>query len=330
MESDSRNMDFLSLLAACAIVIAGMSTAAAQQAYPVRPVRMIVPYPPGGATDFIARSISDSLAARLGQSIIVDNRGGAATVIGTEMAARAPADGYTLLVGTVTTLAVNPVLKRKLPYHPERDFAPISMLAAQPYLLAVNPSVPATSVSQLISHAKANPGKLTFGSAGLGSSAHLAGEMFNHMAGINTVHIPYKGTGPAVIDLMGGRVSMVYGGVAVLKPYAQVGKMRLLAVTTAKRSGAVPDVPTIAESGLAGYETNTWNSLLAPAGTAPAIIQKVNAAVVAVLGQPEMRDRLVQQGADPDPGTPAQLAAHIKAEIARFTKLVKAIGLPPE
>src|SRR5688572_19608618 len=168
------------------------------QAYPARPIRLIVPYPPGGSTDFIARVVSERLAERLGQPVIVDNRAGAATVIGTETAARSPADGYTLLVGTVTTLAVNPVLKSKLPYHPERDFAPISMLAAQPYLLAAYPGIPATSVSQLVAHAKANPGKLSFASAGLGSSAHLAGEMFNHMAGISIVHIPYKGTGPAI------------------------------------------------------------------------------------------------------------------------------------
>ncbi len=312
------------------VACAGAAPFAIAQAYPTRPIRLIVPYPPGGSTDFIARSISDRLAERLGQTVIVDNRGGAATVIGTEMAARAPADGYTLLIGTVTTLAVNPVLKSRLPYHPERDFAPISMLAAQPYLLAVHPSLPANSVQQLVAHAKANPGKLNFASAGLGSSAHLAGEMFNYMAGVVIAHIPYKGTGPAIIDLMGGRVAMLYAGVAVLRTYAVSGKMRLLAVTTAKRSAAVPDIPTVAESGIPGYETNTWNSLLAPRGTPPAVIGQLNTATVAILNQPELRERLVQQGADPDPGTPAQLAAHIRAEIARFTKLAAAIGLKPE
>jgi tripartite-type tricarboxylate transporter receptor subunit TctC len=313
-----------------AVACAATSPSGIAQAYPARPIRLIVPYPPGGSTDFIARSISDRLAERLGQTVIVDNRGGAATVIGTEMAARAPADGYTLLIGTVTTLAVNPVLKSRLPYHPERDFAPISMLAAQPYLLAVHPSLPANSVQQLVAHAKANPGKLNFASAGLGSSAHLAGEMFNFMAGVVIAHIPYKGTGPAIIDLMGGRVAMLYAGVAVLRPYAVSGKMRLLAVTTAKRSAAVPDIPTIAESGIPGYETNTWNSLLAPRGTPPSVIGLLNTATVAILNQPELRERLLQQGADPDPGTPAQLAAHIRAEIARFTKLAAAIGLKPE
>jgi tripartite-type tricarboxylate transporter receptor subunit TctC len=316
------------VLAAAGALAAG--PAAPQLDYPARPVRLIVPYPPGGSTDFIARVISERLTERLGQPVIVDNRGGAATVIGTELAARAPADGYTLLVGTVTTLAVNPALKSKLPYHPERDFAPVSMLAAQPYLLAAHPSLPATSVPQLVAHAKANPGKLSFASAGLGSSAHLAGEMFNHMAGVTIFHVPYKGTGPAITDLLGGRVALLYAGVAVLRPHAVTGKMRLLAVTTAKRSAAVPDIPTVAESGIAGYETNTWNSLVAPRGTPQSVIERLNAAIVAILNQPELRDRLAQQGAEPDPGTPAQLAAHIKSEIARFTRLIKAIGLSVE
>lgn len=300
------------------------------QQYPSRPVRLIVPYPPGGSTDFIARPISERLAERLGQPFVMDNRGGAATVIGAEIAARAPADGYTLLVGTVTTLAVNPALKPKLPYDPVRDFAPVSMLSAQPYILAVNPSVPANSVAQLVAYAKANPGKLSFASAGLGSGAHFAGELFNHMAGVEILHIPYKGTGPAITDVIGGRVAILYAGVATLRSFVGSGKMRVLAVTSARRSLGMPDVPTIAESGLPGYETNTWNSLVAPRGTPRAVIERLNAAVAQVLREPDLRERWTQQGIEAEPGPPELLASHIKAEIARFTKLVKATGLKLE
>ena len=301
--------------------------AMAQAPYPVRPVRLIVPYPPGGSTDLLGRTVGEGLAERLGQQVVVDNRGGASTMIGAEIAARAPADGYTLLVGTVTTLAVNRVMVRKLAYDPLRDFDPVSMLAAQPYVLAVHPAVPATSVAQLIAYGKSAPGKLTMASPGVGSSGHLAGEMFMHMSGAKFTHVPYKGTGPAIIDLLGGHVSMSFSGVTSVKPHAQSGKLRALGVTTAKRSAAMPDTPTIAEAGIPGYETNTWNSLVVPHGTPQAIIQRLNAEVNAVLNRPEVRDRLRDQGADPDPGTPAQLAAHIQSEITRFTRLVKAVGI---
>jgi tripartite-type tricarboxylate transporter receptor subunit TctC len=304
--------------------------ALAQQNYPSRPIRLIVPYPTGGPTDLIARAVNERLGERLGQQVVVDNRGGAATLIGTETAARAPADGYTLLVATITTLAVNPSLKLKLPYDPERDFAPISMLGVQPYLLATHPSLPATTISQLVAHAKANPGKLNFASAGVGTGAHLAGEMFQHMAGIDIVHVPYKGTGPAIVDLIGGQVALLMGGISALRPQALSGKLRVLGITSAKRSPAVPDVPTIAESGITGYQTTSWNSMVAPRGVPQAIINRLNKEVVAVLSQPEVRDRLRAQGTDTDPGTPAQLAAHIKSERARFEKLIKTIGLPRE
>ena len=304
--------------------------AAAQQAYPTRPIRFIVPYPPGGPTDLIGRTINERLAKRLGQQVIIDNRGGAATVIGAEMAARAPADGHTLLLATITTLAVNPALKSKLPYHPERDFAPVSMLAAQPYLLVVHPSIPANSVAQLIAHAKANPGKLSFACAGIGAGAHLAAEMLKYMARIDVVHVPYKGSGPAMTDLMGGQVAYMFGGISALYPHVQSGKLRALAVSTAKRSSAVPEIPTVAEGGVPGYQTNTWNSLVVPRGTPAPIIQRLNTEVGAVLNDPEVRERFRQQGIDPDPGTPAQLAAHIRAELARFDKLIKAIDLKPE
>lgn len=315
-----------------ALVIAASlcaAPAAAQQDYPNRPIRLIVPYPPGGPTDLIGRVVSELLAKRLGQQVIVDNRGGAATVIGAEIAARAPADGYTLLLATVTTLAVTPALQKKLPYHPERDFAPITMLAAQPYLLAANPSLPAPSVKQLVAYAKANPGKLSFASAGVGAGAHLAGEMLKHMAAIDVVHVPYKGTGPAITDLISGQVAFMFGGISAINPHAQAGRLRVLAVSTAKRSPALPDVPTVAEGGIAGYGTSTWNSLVAPRGTPQPVLARLNTETVAALNQPEVRERLRAQGIDTDPGTPAQLAAQIKSELARFDKLIKAIGLQP-
>jgi tripartite-type tricarboxylate transporter receptor subunit TctC len=328
---------FSRMLAAtgCGIACCAATSAPAAQlsvtpdAYPNRPIRLIVPYPPGGPTDLIARAINERLAQRLGQQVVVDNRGGAATVIGAEIAAHAPADGYTLLVATITTLAVNPALNKKLPYDAARDFAPVSMLATQPYLLATTASLPVSSVPQLVAYAKANPGKLSFASAGVGAGAHLAGELFKYMAHIDVVHVPYKGTGPAITDLIGGHVAYQFAGVSVLMPFAASGKLRALAVSTARRTAVAPDIPTIAESGLAGYETRSWNSLVAPRATPRQVIERLNADVVAILSQPEMRERFRQQCVDADPGTPAQLAAHVKAESARFDKLIIAIGLKP-
>ena len=319
---------------AAALLLAGYCAAAqpaaAPDRYPSKPIRLIVPYPPGGPTDLIARAVNEPLAQRLGQQVVIDNRGGATTVIGAELAARAPADGYTLLVATISTLAVNPALQKKLPYDPERDFAAVSMLAAQPYLLATTASLPVTSVSQLIAYAKANPGKLSFASAGVGAGAHLAAELFKYMAKIDVVHVPYKGTGPAITDLIGGHVAYQFGGVSVLMPFVGSGKLRALALSTAKRSAIAPDIPTVAESGLAGYAMSSWNSLVAPHGVPQHIIARLNAETVAVLNQPEIRERLKQQGVDADPGTPAQLAAHIRTERERFARLIAAIGLKTE
>ena len=319
---------------AAALLLAGYCAAAqpaaAPDRYPSKPIRLIVPYPPGGPTDLIARAVNEPLAQRLGQQVVIDNRGGATTVIGAELAAHSPADGYTLLVATISTLAVNPALQKKLPYDPERDFAAVSMLAAQPYLLVTTVALPVTSVSQLIAYAKANPGKLSFASAGVGAGAHLAAELFKYMAKIDVVHVPYKGTGPAITDLIGGHVAYQFGGVSVLMPFVGSGKLRALALSTAKRSAIAPDIPTIAESGLAGYAMSSWNSLVAPHGVPQHIIARLNAETVAVLNQPEIRERLKQQGVDADPGTPAQLAAHIRTERERFARLIAAIGLKTE
>jgi len=306
------------------------SGTAQQQPYPAKPIRLIVPYPAGGSADLIGRAINEMLAKRLGQPVIVDNRGGAASIIGAEIAARAPADGYTVLVATITTLAVNPALYSKLPYHPERDFAPVSMLGSTPYLLVVHPAVPARSVAQLVAHAKANPGKLNFGSAGIGSGNHLATEMFKHMAAIDIVHVPYKGVGAATIDVVGAQIALLFAGVSVLKPHVDSGRLRALAISTAKRSTTVPDIPTLDESGIKGYQTKSWNSLVVPRRTPTAIIQRLNTELNAVLNTSQLADQLKSQGIEPEPGTPAELARHIREEIVRFQNLINTIGLKPE
>ena len=300
------------------------------QDYPNRPIRMIVPYPPGGPTDIMGRLTSEVLSKRLGQNVVVDNRGGAATAIGAELAARSPADGYTVLVSSETTFAVTPALKETLPYHPERDFAPISLLTTQPYVLAVSLALPASSVSQLVAHAKANPGKLTYGSAGTGSANHLAGEMFKHVAGIDTVHVPYKGNGPAIIDLAGGQIAFMLGSISSLYPHASAKKLRLLAVASAKRTPAAPEIPTFTEAGLPGYQVSGWNCIVAPRGTPPHVIRRLNAEIVAGFNQPDVLDRLKKQSIEPAAGTPEQLAAFIKSEFARYSKLIKAVGLKVE
>ncbi len=313
---------------AAAVLLAAPSFA--QQDYPARPIRLIVPYPPGGPSDLMGRMTGDVLAKRLAQIVVVDNRGGAATAIGAEMAARAPADGYTLLVSSETTFAVNPALKSKLSYNPERDFAPISLLTTQPYVLAVTLALPVNSVSQLVAYAKANPGKLSFGSAGSGGANHLAGEMFKQVAGIDIVHVPYKGNGPAIIDLIGGQIGLMLGSISSLYPHATAKKLRILAVASGKRSAAAPEIPTFAEGGLPGYQVNGWNCLVVPRGTPQAVIKRLNAEIVAGFSQPDVVDRLKKQSIDPATGTPEQLAAYMKSELARYQKLIKAVGLKAE
>ena len=301
--------------------------AAAQKDYPSKPVRLIVPYPPGGPTDIIGRLASEVLAKQLDQSIVVDNRGGAATVIGAEMAARANPDGYTLLVSSETTFAVNPAIRPKLAYDAVRDFAPVSMLTTQPYVLAVTPSLPATSVTELIAFAKSNPGKLSFGSAGQGGANHLAGEMFKHAAKIDILHVPYKGNGPAIIDLIGGQIGLMLGSISSLYPHAAAKKLRLLAIASAKRSPSAPELPTFSESGMPGFQVSGWNCIVAPRGTSTELIRRLNAAVNNGFKQPDVLDRLRKQSIELAAGTPEALAQHMKTEIARYGKLIKAVGL---
>jgi tripartite-type tricarboxylate transporter receptor subunit TctC len=292
------------------------------QTYPSKPIRWIVPFPPGGSTDLLARVVGQKLTESWGQQVIVDNRGGAGGTLGAAEAARAPGDGYTLLMGAIHhTIATSAY--PKLPYDFQRDFAPITVVAIVPNVLVVNPSVPAKSVKELIAYAKANPGKLTYGSAGMGTAHHLIGEVFNARAGVDILHVPYKGSAPAVADLIGGQVSIMYDTVASCLPHVKAGKLRPLAVATAKRSSALPDVPTIAEAALPGFEVTTWFGALAPAKTPKELVVKLNAEMVKILNMPDVRKRLLEAGAEPVGSTPDEMAAQIKKETEEFAKIVK-------
>lgn len=310
-----------------AVGLASASGALGQDGYPVRPVRLIIPYPPGGGSDIIGRILAEKLSEQLGRQVIPDNRGGASTVIGAELAAKAPADGYTLFQATITTLAVVPNVKASLPYDYERDFVPVSMLARQPYVLVAHPSLPFSTVSQFLAYARANPGKLDFGSPGVGAGGHIAGELLKSMAGINLTHVPYKGSGPAIADVLGGHVALVMSTILGVQSFVGERKLRAIAVTTVRRSAVMPEVPTFAESGVPGYDASSWNGVLAPRRTPAAIVQRLNAEINTALRSPTVEKRLLAQGADPASGTPRDFDEHIRIERARFAKLLKAIGL---
>lgn len=316
------------LLVMPALCLAWLSGAAgaAQVQYPTKPIRLIVPFPPGGTTDVVARVIAQKLTENWSQQVVVDNRPGAGGIIGTELAAKAPADGYTLLLGSITTHAVNPSLYKKLPFDPLRDFAPVSLAVSTPQVLVVHPSVAAKSVKELIALAKAKPGQLNYASAGTGTSPHLTFELFKSMAGVDLVHVPYKGTGPAITDLIGGQVQTMITGVVALYPHIKAGKLRALGATSAKRVAALPDVPTIAESGVPGFDVASWFGVFAPAGTPKPIVARLNAEIVKILAVPELRRKLAGQGADPATNTPEQFAAYVKSELARWSKVVKDTG----
>ena len=301
----------------------------AADAWPARPIRMIVAYPPGGGTDQVGRVMAEQLAQRLGQNVVVDNRGGATGNIGTELAARAVPDGYTLLMGNVAPNAVNVSMFKKLAFDPVRDFSPVSLVAVTPNILVAHPSVPVKTIADLVALAKAKPGALNFPSAGVGSSSHLAGEMLKSMAGIDMVHIPYKGGGPAMIATISGQVQVMFATMPAALPHAKSGKVRPVAVTTAKRSLAMPELPTIAESGVKGYEAATWYGLLAPVRTPKPVIDRLHGEIVKILAGPT-RQRLEAQGFEPDGGTPAAFAAYIKSEITKWAKVIKEAGIPAE
>ncbi len=297
------------------------------QNYPDHPVRLIVPFAPGGTTDILARIVGQKLSDNLGQQVIIDSRGGAAGNLGTNLAAKAAPDGYTLLLGVISPLAINVSLYgAKLPYNPAQDFAPVSLITKVPQVISAHPSVPAHDVKQLIALAKANPGKLTFGTAGAGTSNHLVGELLNTAAGIRMVHVPYKGAGPAAVAVFSGEVDMMISAPPAVIGFVKAGRLRAIAVTSAKRSPALPDVPTMMESGLPGFEATAWYCMVAPAGTPRPIIDKVRAALVKAMETRQVRQRLLDEGAAPESSTPEELGAFIRAEMEKWARAVKISG----
>ena len=303
-----------------------LAAAAQAQTYPNRAVRLVVPFAAGGSTDIIARTVGQKLNELWGQPVVVDNRPGGNTVIGTEAVARAAPDGYSLLV-TPAPFTIVPSLTAKLPYDPARDFEPITLINTTPLVVVVHPGVPAKSIKELIALAKAKPGSLNFGSSGSGGSNHLAGELFNAMAGVKMVHIPYKGNAPALTDLVGGHVDVLFNGLTSAMPLIKSGKLRALAVTSISRAGSLPDMPTLDELGLKGFQAVAWNGLTAPARTPKDIISKINADVLKVVRSPELVERLKAEGSDPVGNSPEQYAAFLREEIAKWNKVIKLAGV---
>jgi tripartite-type tricarboxylate transporter receptor subunit TctC len=300
---------------------------AAQAPWPNKPITYIVPFPAGGTTDTLARIIGQKLSATLGQSVVVDNKPGAGGNIGSDFVAKAKADGYTILGGTISSHAINASIYPKLPFDPQKNFAPITLIGTNPLVLIVPPDSPAKTVKDLISQAKAKPGSFSFASAGNGTSQHLAGEMFKSLAGIDITHVPYKGSSPAITDVMGGQVQMMFDTTVVAAPQIKAGKVRALGVTSAKRLKGWEDIPTIAESGVPGYEIVSWQGIFAPAGTPPEIIKRLNAEIVKILKMPDVHERLEGLGVEPVANTPEEFAAFQKAEIAKWAKVVKDAGI---
>jgi tripartite-type tricarboxylate transporter receptor subunit TctC len=327
VSNNSRNRFHVAFaLLVCCIALAIGSEQATAQTFPTKPVRLVVPFPPGGPLDAVGRGIADKLTQMWGQPVVVDNKPGAGGNIGADLVAKAPPDGYTVVMGALSTHAVNPSLFATMPYDAVKDFAPITLVAITPNVLVVNPSLPVNSVKDLIAYAKANPGKLSFGSGSNGSAGHLAGELFKVDTGADMVHVPYKGGAPAMQALLAGDTQLMFDNLANSMPQVKAGKLKALAVTTSQRSKLVPDLPTMAEAGVPGFDISTWFGLLAPAGTPPSIIAKWNADVTQILESPEMRERLTAQGAEAAATTPQQFGAFIAAELAKYARIVKASG----
>lgn len=321
-------MTRLQFFLACLLALA--ATASYPQGYPSKPIRLIVPWPPTGTVDILGRTLGQKLSESLGQSVLVDNRAGANGMIGSEAAAKSPPDGYTLVVDNITGHAINATLQAKMPFDSMRDFAHVSLLASVPDGVVSLPSLPATNIRELIALAKAQPGKLTYASFGIGSSAHLAGELFKIMAGVDMLHIPYKGGQPAIADLLAGQVSIYIPVLPSVVQLTKAGRLRLLAVTGAKRSSAMPDVPTVAESGLPGFEASNWFGLMVPAATPSEIVARLNAEAVKALQAPEVREKLAALGFEIQSSTPQAFAALLKSETEKWAKVIKASGARAE
>ena len=316
----------LATLAVAATAFAVPFAATANDNFPSKVITIVVPFSAGGTTDILARVIAQDLTTQLGQSVVVDNRAGAGGNIGAALAARAPADGYTLFMGTVGTHAINEALYKKMPFNPVKDFQPLSRVANVPNLLVANPSQPFRTVPELIAYAKAHPGEVNFGSSGSGSSIHLSGELFKMMAKVDMVHVPYKGSAPAVTDLLGNQIAIMFDNMPSAINHVRAGKLRPIAVTTAKRSPELPDVPTIAEAGVPGYEATSWFGLFTTAGTPKPVVDKLSAALAKSLASATVRAKIKEQGGEVVSETPEQFAAFIKAESDKWAKVVKASG----
>lgn len=316
---------FAALLLAAAAFSAAPFTHA-QQPYPSKPIHFVVPYPAGGPLDTVARLLGQKVGESLRQPVIVENKPGAGGNIGAETVAKSAPDGYTILMGAVATHAINPTLYAHIPFDAERDFAPITQVASTPNVLVVNPSLPVSNVREFIAYAKAHPGQLNFGSGSTGSAGHLAGELFDTLAGVKMVHVPYKGAGPAMQDLIAGQIQLMFDNLASSLGQIRAGKVKALAVTTAKRTPLAPELPTIAESGLPGFDINTWFGAFAPAGTPRAIVDKLHGEFVKALNAPDVRAKMLALGADPVGNTPEEFAAYIKSEAQKYAKLVKQSG----
>ena len=311
-------------MAFCAALVVASHAALAQGAagFPSKPIRLVLPYPPGGGTDTIARPLSQRLSESFKQQVVVDNRGGASGNIGMELVAKSPPDGHTIVFALTAQLAVNPALYRKIPYDPVRDFEPITLLASGPYVLVVHPSLPVKSVKELIALARARPNQITYASSGNGSGGHLANELLDSMSGVRMLHVPYKGGGPALVDLLAGNVQVLFSTYLSSKPHIETGRVRALAVSTAKRLSGV-DLPTVAEAGVPGYDAGVWYAFLAPAGTPREIIGRLNAEIVRAAAHPDMKALLARAAIEPIGSTPEELAKFMKSEIAKWAKVVK-------
>lgn len=314
----------LHLLALGLFVALSLVPIARAQTYPTKPIRMVVGFPPGGPNDIVARAVAENLGSVLGQPVVVENRPGAGGNIGTEVTARAEPDGYTLLMGSTGPQAMNPAVYARLPFDVLRDLAPVSMVAMVPSALVVNPQLPIRTVAELIAYGKQHPDALKYGSGGYGTTLHLSGELFKSLAGVDMLHIPYKGTAPALADLVGGQIQLMFAAVPSVMPMVKAGKLRVLAVTTRQRSQALPDVPTVAESGVPDYEMAPWFGVFTTAGTPQPVVQRLSEAIHQVVAMPAVRDALQKQGAEPLTNTPQEFAAMLRAEIDKWSRIVKA------